>query len=193
MEPPTSSFGLIERYRDGDQEAFTALFEKHRRRLAVLIYYKLSENRRRSGELDDLLQETFFAASRDLGRFEYRSAGSFLRWLSRIADHVIADAARFESREKRDGGEPIPFRSESNPGGIEPVDTETPSRLLAQREAVEALLQRLEALPEDYRQAIVLAKFEGLTTPELAERLGRSRENAALLLHRALRRFRELA
>lgn len=192
MEPPTSSFGLLEKCRSGDQEAFAALFEKYRRRLAVLIHYKLGEEQRRRVEVDDLLQETFFAASRDLERFEYRSPGSFLRWLSRIADHAIVDALRHQGRQKRDGGEMLAFRSESNPLGAEPVDTKTPSRLLAEKQAVEALLERLNALPEEYRQAIVLAKIEGLTTQELAARLGKSREAASLLLHRAVRRFREL-
>jgi DNA-directed RNA polymerase specialized sigma24 family protein len=54
------------------------------------------------------------------------------------------------------------------------------------------LLERLDALPADYRQAILLAKIEGLSTAELAERMGKSREAAALLLHRAVKRFREL-
>lgn len=56
-----------------------------------------------------------------------------------------------------------------------------------------ALLARLDALSEEYRQAILLAKIEGLSTAELAERLGKSRQAAALLLHRALKRFRALA
>ncbi|MGH9672048.1 MAG: sigma factor [Bryobacteraceae bacterium] len=55
-------------------------------------------------EIDDLLQEIFLIASRDLDRFEYRAPGSFFRWLSRIGDHVIADAARYGSREKRRAG-----------------------------------------------------------------------------------------
>lgn len=183
---PTSSFGLIERYRTGDEQAFTALFERYRRRLAVLIHYKLGEQSRPLADVDDLLQETFFEASRDVNRFEYRSPGSFFRWLSRIADHVIVDAVRFETRQKRGGGEVVTL-------GSEPVDTKTPSRLLAEKQAVEALLRRLDQLPEEYRRAIVLAKMEGLTTQELAERLGKSREAAALLLHRALQRFRQLA
>ena len=40
---------------------------------------------------------------------------------------------------------------------------------------------------------ILWAKMEGLSTKEMAERLGRSREATALLLHRALKRFRALA
>ena len=54
---------------------------------------------------------------------------------------------------------------------------------------MERLLARLDALPEDYRRVLVLAKIEGLTTAEMAERLGKSREAVALLVYRALKRF----
>lgn len=192
MESTTSTFGLIERFRQGDQEAFTSLFEKYRRRMAVLIHYKLSPERRSFDEVDEVLQETFLAAFQDLGQFEYRSPGSFMRWLSRIADHVIADMARFQNRQKRRPAELLPFRSDSNPKGAEPVDTRTPSALLSQRESVEHLLNNLNALPEQYREIIMLAKIEGLTTEEMAEHFGKSREAVALLLHRAIQRFREI-
>jgi RNA polymerase sigma-70 factor (ECF subfamily) len=63
---------------------------------------------------------------------------------------------------------------------------------LAQREGVERLLERLAALPEEYREAILLAKIEGLSTAEMAERMGKSREAVALLVYRAVKRFRAL-
>jgi RNA polymerase sigma factor (sigma-70 family) len=65
--------------------------------------------------------------------------------------------------------------------------------LLAHREGLERLLKRLNALPEDYRQAILMAKIEGLSTAEMSERLGKSREAVALLVYRAVKRFRELS
>jgi RNA polymerase sigma-70 factor (ECF subfamily) len=191
METPTSSFGLVERIQHGDKEAFTRLFEKYSRRLAVLIHYKLSPERREVLEVDDILQGTLFKAFRDIDTFTYRSPGSFLRWLSAIADHVIIDEARFQSRQRRHA-EVLAFRSPSNPQGAEPADSKTPSRLLGERQSFEALMDRLNALPEDYRQVIVLAKIEGLTTAEIAEQLGKSREAVALLLHRAIKRFRAL-
>ena len=192
MQSPTSTFGLIERFRNGDAEAFSLLFQKYRPRLAVLIHYKLSPELRPRIEVDDILQDVFLAASSEIGKFTYRSPGSFMCWLSSIADHVIIDAIRFQSRQKRHAAEMLRFRSESNPDGPEPLDTQTPSRLFAEKEAVRRLLERLSALPEDYRQAILLAKVEGLSSQEMAERLGKSREAVALLLHRAVQRFREL-
>jgi len=55
---------------------------------------------------------------------------------------------------------------------------------------MERLLARLDQLPEDYRQAILMAKIEGLSTAEMAERLGKTREAVALLVYRAVKRFR---
>lgn len=190
MQSPTSSFGLIERFKSGDTEAFSLLFERYRPRLAVLIHYKLSDRLRERIEVDDILQEVFLVASTEIQSFDYRGPGSFLSWLARVADHVIIDTARFENRQKRHAAEMLRFRSESNPEGPEPADSKTPSRLFAGREALEKLVRRLETLPPDYRRVILLAKFEGLTTPEIADRMGKSRESIALLLHRALQKLR---
>jgi RNA polymerase sigma-70 factor (ECF subfamily) len=188
----TSTFDLIERFREGDDVAFSQLFRKYRPRLAVLIRYKLSESLRHRVEIDDILQDVFLEASKDIASFTYRSPGSFMSWLSRIADHVIADLARAQARQKRDAGELFRFRSESNPAGPEPIDSTTPSRILDQNERSAKLFARLESLPPDYRDAILMAKVECLSSSEMAERLGRSREAVAVLLCRALQRLRTL-
>ena len=88
MNPATSSRDLVERAREGSEDAFRHLFEKYRPRLAVLIHYRLRPG---SADVDDVLQETLLRAFRDINQFEYRSPGSFMGWLSRIADHAIAD------------------------------------------------------------------------------------------------------
>lgn len=191
MESPTSTFGLLEKAKSGDSQALSLAFEKYRRRLAVLVYFKLSPGGRESSEVEDLVQDTLLRAFRDIGGFSYQSPGSFMRWLSSIADHVIIDRVRYRNRDCR-MGEEVRFRSASNPLGPEPADTRTPSRLFAQQEAVGRLLGRLNELPEDYRQAILMAKIEGISTAEMAERLGKSREAVALLVYRAVKRFRTI-
>jgi RNA polymerase sigma-70 factor (ECF subfamily) len=142
--------------------------------------------------VEDVLQETFIEAFRDIKHFQYERPGSFMQWLARIAEHVIADTARFHGRQKRRADNLVRFRSVGNPNGPDPVDSLTPSRVLAEKEKVLALIQKLEHLPEDYRQVILLAKVEGLSNAELARQLGRTREATALLLHRAIKRFRAL-
>jgi RNA polymerase sigma-70 factor, ECF subfamily len=192
MEQATTTYDLLGRLSKGDESAFTALFERYQRRLALLIHYKLSPELRRLTEVEDVLQETFFEAFRDIGQFRYEKPGAFLGWLSKIADHVIADAARFHGRQKRRAVDVVRFRSAGNPDGPEPIDSVTPSLLLAEKENLLALIQKLDQLPEDYRRVILLAKVEGLSNPEIAEHLGRTREATALLLHRAIKRFRSL-
>ena len=192
MESPTSTFTLIEQARAGNEEALSRAFEKYRRRLTVLVHYKLGAAAREFSDVEDLVQEVYLRAFRDLSGFTYQSPGCFLRWLSSIADHAIVDRVRYLNRERR-AGEEVPFRSASNPLGPEPADTKTPSRLFAQQEAVARLLDRLDSLPEDYRQAIVMAKIEGLSTTEMAEQLGKSREAVALLVYRAVKRFRAIS
>jgi RNA polymerase sigma-70 factor (ECF subfamily) len=189
MEATTSTFTLLEKAKAGDDEALAQVFEQYRRRLIVLVHFKLSARARERSEVEDVVQETCLRAFRDVNRFTYRTPGSFLHWLSSIADHVIVDRVRYRSRDRR-AGEEVPFRSESNPLGPEPADSKTPSWLLGQQQAVDRLVGRLDELPEDYRQAILLAKIEGLSTGEMAERMGKSREQVALLVYRAVKRFR---
>jgi RNA polymerase sigma-70 factor, ECF subfamily len=192
MEEAKPTYDLLDRLGQGDESAFTILFERYQKRLALLIHYKLSPELRRLTEVDDVLQETFLEAFRDIKQFRYENPGSFLNWLSRIADHVVADTARFHGRQKRRAADLVRFRSIGNPEGPEPVDSATPSRLLAEKENLLALIQKLDQLPEDYRRVILLAKVQGLTNAELAEQLGRTREATALLLHRAIKRFRAI-
>lgn len=190
MSPSTTTFELIEQCRKGDQEAFRLLFEKYRGRLAVFLRYRLGQ--RQAACLDDLIQETFFRGFRSLENFSYDKPGSFARWLFKIAEHAATDMARYEGRQKRSVQQNVPFRSPSNPAGPDPVETHTPSRELRHREELEELLSRLDRLPEQYRTAILLCKVEGLTTRELAQKTGKSPQGAALLLHRAVKRFRQL-
>ncbi len=187
----TPTYELVERFRGGDEAAFEPLFRKYRPRLAVLAHYRMGPELKQYVDVEDILQEVFLAAATSLDRFQYRSPGSFLRWLAGIMESVIRDAARFHGRQKRRPREMLRFRSASNPQGPDPASSTTPSRILARKEAIRELMARLDPLPEQYRLVILLAKFEGLSTAEIAERLGKRRQAVALLLHRALRRLRQ--
>jgi len=188
----TSTFGIVERIRLGDRQAFALLFERTARRLAARIHCRVGPELRGCCEIEDLLQETYLRAVRDLDRFQYQSPGSFLRWIGAIADHVISDLARFEGRQKRQALQLLRLRSPSNPAGPEPADSQTPSRILAADENYRLLIDKLDALPDPYRSVFVLAKLEGLSTREIAERMGLSSQQVSLLLHRAVRKLQLL-
>jgi RNA polymerase sigma-70 factor (ECF subfamily) len=191
MESQTSTHDLVELVKQGDHDAFRRLFDKYRPRLAVLAHYKLGSQLRRDADVDDVLQETLLRAYRHIDQFKYQKPGSFMNWLGRIAGNVIAEMGRSQNRLKR-AGEHVRFRSESNPGGPDPAHSHTPSRIFSENESLSLFLEQLDQLPEDYRRVILLSKVEGFTTSEVAERLGKSAEATALLLHRAIKRLRTL-
>ena len=190
MTAVTESLEVVERAKRGDSEAFFWLYRKHQSRLAVFIRYQMSEALRRRYEIDDVLQELFLRAFRDLPRFEYQGAGSFLRWLFQIARHTLHDLARFEDRKKRQARHEALPDAASSQYDATPAHGQTPSRILFQREQVAQLLKDLDALSEADREIILLAKVEGLTIDEMAQRLGASKTQISLNLHRALKRLR---
>ncbi len=189
---PTSTLGLIQKIKAGDREAFSPLFLKYRKRLSVLIHYKLGGGLAQFLSVRDILQETCLRAYRDFHRFSYDGPGSFMNWLSKIADHVLADQARYAHRDKRRLDARVRFRSVGNPDGPELVDTHIPSRKMEEQEGLADLVRDLDRLPEDYRRVLVLARIHGATVSEIARQTGRTPNAVSILLHRAVRRFREL-
>jgi RNA polymerase sigma-70 factor (ECF subfamily) len=191
MTTVTQSLEIVERAKKGDQDAFFWLFQKHQSRLAVFIRYQMSDALRRRYEIDDVLQELFLRAFRDLPHFKYQGAGSFLRWLFQIARHTLQDLARHEDRKKRKvEQEALSPSAASRPIVTEPAHSQTPSRILFQRERLAQLLKSLDALAEADRELILLAKVEGLAIGEMSQLLGKDKIQISLSLHRALQRLR---
>jgi RNA polymerase sigma-70 factor, ECF subfamily len=191
MTTATQSLEIVERAKGGDQDAFSWLFQKHQSRLAVFIRYQMSDALHRRYEIDDVLQELFLRAFRDLPDYEYQGAGSFMRWLFQIARHTLQDLARHEDRKKREAGQEALSPSLSSQLIAEPAHSRTPSRILFQRERLAQLLKSLDTLAEADRELILLAKVEGLTIGEMSQLLGKGKTQISLSLHRALQRLRD--
>src|SRR5206468_7645604 len=87
-----SDAALVKRARGGDHDAFRVLVERHSQALFRLAY-RMTGNEHDS---EDMVQETFLRAHRQLGRFESRS--SFSTWLHRIAANCSLDLLRKRQR-----------------------------------------------------------------------------------------------
>lgn len=140
----------------------------------------------------DLVQSVCREALNDLSRFEDRGEGSFRRWLFTRAENKIRDRGRFWGRERRAVERERPL--EAGPGDgqaeVEPLASyDTPDQRAAAREDLERLEAAFAELPDDYREVVVLSKLEGLTSREVAERIGRSPSATRTLLCRALARL----
>lgn len=156
--PPEPPVDLLGRARSGDGEAFAGIVREHHRRIHSLAY-------RMTGSIedaDDLAQETFLRAWRQLGTF--RGDASLATWLHRIALHLSLNwRERASSRQRtRDA-----FEAESRPSAR---SDDSPADVEAERTM--RIVEALQRLKPDIRAAIVLTVYEGLNHAEAAGRLG---------------------
>ncbi len=172
---------LIEKAREGDREAFEALVESHRERLAALVEPRVGKHLLGRVAVEDILQETLTRAFASMGGFQWRGPSSFLRWLRTIAERVILEEVRRQGKQ----GHVVELVRE--PLG----DGTSPSRQLRRDERFERLERVLGDLSDDHREVVVLSLIDGLPHTEIAERLGRSLVAVRKLLSRALDRLKD--
>ena len=183
---------LLSKAIAGDERALTALLAAHgpavRRRLTGAIPKRwqslLSE--------DDVLQQTYVDAFRDIGRFVGDEGRAFEAWLHTLAKRNMLDGIKMLEADKRGGDrkriEPGP-REDSMVALYEVLGgtITTPSRKAARQEAGDALKKALESLPTAYRQVIELYDLEGRPIEEVAAVLKRSSGATYMLRSRAHR------
>jgi RNA polymerase sigma-70 factor (ECF subfamily) len=136
-------------------------------------------------DAEDVTQETFLRAYRNLGRFEERS--QFGSWLFRIASNCAYDALR--ARARRQGREET--GSDEAPFDAMPAPDPGPDRLLAGAEVRRRVQRAMSRLSPLERAAFTLRHFEGMDTAEIADALGLQAEAAKQSVFRAVRKLRE--
>ncbi len=158
MDSKHEEMGLIERVSHGDQQAFLILYDRYSARVNALALYILGE----SMLAEEVTQDTFIKFwSR--ARMYISERGSFIVWLLTIARRTALDRLRLEGRR--------PILSDGR-------DPETVWPLLRDesRDPDEARWRSLyfavQALPDDQRQVIDLAYYQGMSQSEMAEELG---------------------
>jgi RNA polymerase sigma-70 factor (ECF subfamily) len=140
----------------------------------------------------DLVQETLLHALKGLDKFTYTNEGDFVRWLAKIAENELRANVRRLHADKRDirkevglnGGRSGTERGVE--GTPEPVEVTTPSVIQSRKEDLARLEKVMNELKPQYREALILAKLEGLSYREIATRLGRSNEAIRKLVSRAM-------
>jgi RNA polymerase sigma-70 factor (ECF subfamily) len=193
---PTECEGLIARARTGDDEALGRLLERYRPYLTLLA--RVQVGRRLQGKADaaDLVQEAFLEASRSFGQFRGLGEPELAAWLRRILagclSHLLRRFLGTRARDVRLEGDleaDLDQSSQAVGQGLVAAGS-TPSQQASRRELAVLLADALERLPPDYREVIVLRHHEGLTFPEVADRMGRSVDSVEKLWVRALPRLR---
>jgi RNA polymerase sigma-70 factor (ECF subfamily) len=192
----TSPGHLLALARTGERLALGRLLELYRGYLSLLA--RLQIGRRLQGKADpaDLVQDTFLEAHRNWERFRGTTEAELLSWLRRILAARTADlvrrylgSQRRDVRLERELAAELERSSQDLDAGLL-AKQDSPSKQVAQREEGVLLADALALLPEDYREVLILRHLEGLTFPEVGQRMGRSLDAVKKLWTRALDRLR---
>lgn len=151
----------------------------HRHGVAVYRYCRRALND--ATLADDVHQQVFIEAYRDLRRFTGRS--TVRTWLMGIARHRVLDAAK--SRHRRQACEAALGELPEVPDPQPP-----PFELLAKEELHNILVTHVEQLPEPARCALLLRFHHDLTFEEMARLRGESPGALHVRVARVLRRLR---
>jgi RNA polymerase sigma-70 factor (ECF subfamily) len=162
---------LVAAARDGDRAAFGRLYDRYARMVHGVLLAKVPV-----GEVDDLVQEVFLLALRRLSTL--REAGSFGAWLAAIARNLANDYYRSSVPEDQLADDTPD--NDIKCGNISGDD---------QRPAA-AILDAIRALPDAYRETLILRLVEGMTGPEIAARTGLTHGSVRVNLHRGMQQLR---
>jgi len=174
---------LLREARAGSAEAVERLYERAAPRLLAFIRLRLGRTLRARLESRDILQATLLRSFERLGQLEADDPAALMAWLMRIAENEIRDRADYFQRQRRDAAREVPI--DDTREAVAAAVRSVTSRLVLDEEA--ARLERaLESLGDDYREIILLRKFEELSFKEIAARLGRSDDACRMLLARAM-------
>jgi len=127
-------------------------------------------------EADDLVQEVFLRLQANAQR---TSIENVERYLFRIANNVLVSRHRHATVVNR-------VFQDSGTGTLEWVDDISPERVMMGRQAVGQFVAGLRTLPPRAREAFLFHRFEEMTYPAIARRMGVSVSAVEKLIIRAL-------
>jgi RNA polymerase sigma-70 factor (ECF subfamily) len=160
-------------------EQFSALYRAHLRDVYSYSYYRVGNHH----DAEDLTEQTFLQAYRHFERALRESDGRPLRpWLIRIAHNLAANYYRDRSRR--------PQTALDDAGELSA--THTTETIVEDREDLNRILNCVQELPDDRREALIMRFALGMDNQEIARALGRTDGATKVLIHRAIKQLEGL-
>jgi RNA polymerase sigma-70 factor (ECF subfamily) len=189
---------LLDQARAGDRPALGRLLESYRAYLSVLARVQIGRRLQGKADASDVVQEAFLGAARDFGQFRGTSEGEFRAWLRQILASLLANLVRhYQGTQRRDIRLERQLAVELDQSSVAldrglVASQSSPSQQAARREQAVVLADALARLPPEWRDLLILRHLEGLTFPEVAQRLGRTVDSVKKQWPRALAGLRRL-
>jgi RNA polymerase sigma-70 factor, ECF subfamily len=167
-----SDAALVEASQQGHADAFGQLYQRYVRMVHGILLAKVPRP-----EVEDLVHEVFLRALPRLGSL--REASRFGAWLAAITRNMANDYYRQPQ-----------VQIECCDDSADVSAGAAPNEQAQTREAAE-ILESIRALPEAYRETLILRLVEGMTGPEIAAKTGLSHGSVRVNLHRGMQQLRD--
>lgn len=174
----------------GDAFAFEELTSRNQPRVYAYLHRFVGDPQL----AEDLAQEVFMRVYKH--RATYRQEARFSTWLFRVAHNVAFNALRTKSRRPETlfnamGSSTMETTAVSYEEGIVTRSGATPTQNIAKLEKQSIIRDAIHKLPPRQRQAVLLARFEGMTYQQIAEVMEMTPEAVKSLICRAHQNLRK--
>ena len=182
----SSDADVMLRVKEGDDSAFSYLVQKYRRPL-VGFMYRLCHN---PATAEELAQEVFLRVYRS--RTSYEASAKFSTWLYRIATNLAVNHARDTRHERPE--KTVRLDEPDQETGTTPDladESLTAEEQLLRKERLAAIREKVNALPERQRLAVMMHKYQQMDYRQIAAVMKMSESATKSLLFRAYETLRE--
>ena len=187
LEGPAAGLetALIECAKEGKDWALDQLVRKHQ----PVIARRVMQLCRNDADAEDIVQEVMITMYRRLDAFEGKS--SLSTWLYRIATNAFLMHERRKRRDRLTFCEHEPYEDESESPAWSPQQGTDGFTYVYERELSDSFSEAMEALPESYREVLLLRRRDGLSLKQVSRREKVTVSSVKSRLYRAKQMLKE--
>ncbi len=167
----------------GDEASFGLLLQKYRSPLVNFLFRMVRDR----ATAEDLAQEVFLRVYK--ARAQYSPSAKFTTWLFRIATNLALNSVRDNRHRQMDVSIDAPVEEDEAPLQLPSKDIRIDEHMV-ERDRSEFIRQKISALPEKQRVAVLLHKYEEMDYADIAKILECSESALKSLLFRAYETLR---
>lgn len=188
---------LLKGISEGSSEALASFLDTNQRQLMAFISRRMGDALRSKVEVEDIFQDVSAEAVRSLSP-EFPGEREPFSWLCHLAERRIVDAHRHHfAAQKRDAGKERALQSggSGEGGGLVNMlvkSMTTPSAAFSRNMKEARLMDAINALKDDQRDAIRMKYIENKPSKEIATALGKSDAAIRVMLTRTMKQLQEL-
>jgi RNA polymerase sigma-70 factor (ECF subfamily) len=183
---------LFLRYQQGDDEAFFLIYERYKSSIYAYCARVLFSVGIPREAVEDTFQDVF------LRLVQYRhtfNGGDFKPWIFTVTRHSCLSAKKrsFRDNDGREfSGDGVNMDGASDEVRLAFSSGDDPLERMSMEEQTGLLLAAMAKLPDEFREALILSEYEGLSYEEIGRMMGASLSTIRIRIFRAKARLRKM-